>query len=107
MRKIRCPVARHGDILPDTGKVVSLGEQGECALFYHAGCYYAVGSLCPHQNAPLENAPVRDGAVICRRHGYRFELQTGDCLTLGGYGLPVYEVHVEDDTVFVSVWEYD
>ena len=104
MRKVRYAVGKVGDVIPDIGKVVSLGE-GRCALFLHEGRYYAVGDLCPHQNAPLEGAPARNREVICRRHGYRFDLKTGDCLTIGGYGLPTYEVDIEDNTIFVSCWE--
>jgi nitrite reductase/ring-hydroxylating ferredoxin subunit len=107
VRKVRYAVAQVGEIEPDRGRIVSLGENGECALFFHNGRWFATGSLCPHQNAPLEGAPAIEGQVVCRRHGYRFDLKTGDCATLGGYGLPVYDVQIEDDTVYVSVWEYD
>lgn len=106
MRKVRYAVARTDELLPDTGKVVPLGA-GSCTLFYHNGRYYAVGSLCPHQNAPLDGAPARNGEIICRRHGYRFDLKTGDCLTIGGYGLPTFEVHAEEETIFVTTWEFD
>jgi nitrite reductase/ring-hydroxylating ferredoxin subunit len=108
MRKVRVAVAKIEEVVPDTGKVVALGEDGgECALFLHQGRCYATGSLCPHQNTPLEGAPTSHGVVTCRRHGYRFDLKTGDCLTLGGYGLPVYETSVENDTIYVSYWEYE
>ncbi|HLK56151.1 MAG TPA: Rieske 2Fe-2S domain-containing protein [Chthonomonadaceae bacterium] len=108
MRKVRVAVAKVSELTPDTGRIVPLGEDGgECALFLHQGHCYAVGSLCPHQNTPLEGAPACTGTVTCRRHGYRFDLKTGDCLTLGGYGLPVYETSIEEDTIYVSYWEYD
>ena len=107
MRRARYAVAKTGDIAPDSGLIVRLGASGECALFCHGGRWHATGSLCPHQNAPLEGAPVVNGEIVCMRHGYRFDLITGDCLTLGGYGLPVYPVDLEGDTVYVSVWEYD
>ena len=107
MRRTRYAAAKAGDIPPDTGTIVKLGDGGECALFNHDGRWYATGSVCPHQNALLEGAPVENGALVCLRHGYRFDLKTGDCLTVGGYGVPVYPVEIEGDTVFVSVWEYD
>lgn len=108
MRKVRYAAIRADELQPDTGKIVRLGEDGgECALFLHNGKWYATGSLCPHQNAPLEGAPVENGQVICRRHGYRFDLRTGDCTTLGGYGIPIFETQIEDGVVYVSVWEYD
>lgn len=103
---MRYAVARTGDISPDRGAIVRLGD-GECALFCHGGRWHATGSLCPHQNSLLQDAPVEDGEIVCTRHGYRFNLRTGACTTLGGYGLPVYPVEVEDETIFVTVWEFD
>ncbi|HLJ55623.1 MAG TPA: Rieske 2Fe-2S domain-containing protein [Chthonomonadaceae bacterium] len=107
MRKARYAVARTGDLALDRGTIVPLGAGGECALFCHNGRWHATGSLCPHQNAPLQDAAVECGEIVCARHGYRFDLRTGNCSTLGGYGLPVYPVEVEGDTVYVSVWEFD
>ncbi len=109
MRKIRFKVASENEVEEDLGKIVPLGEDGgTCALFRHQGRYYAVGSLCPHQNASLQDAQIDEtGQVVCLRHGYRFDLKTGDCTTLGGYGLPTFETSVENGEVFVSFWEYD
>ncbi len=107
MRKVRYAVAQVGDVFPDTGKVVPLGPEGACTLFHHAGKWSAVGSLCPHQNASLDGAPAEGGSVTCRRHGYRFDLKSGDCLTVGGYGIPVFDVSIDADTVYVSVREFE
>ena len=86
---------------------MKLGEGGECALFFSEGSWHAVGSLCPHQNASLEGAEISEGSIICKRHGYRFDPKTGDCLTIGGYGLPTFPVQEADGELVVSVWEYD
>ncbi len=109
MRKARYSAAKIGDILEDCGKVLPLGDDGgSCAVFFHDGKYYALGSLCPHQNASLQDAPVDDqGQVVCLRHGYRFDLKSGDCTTVGGYGLPTFETTIENGEIIVSVWEYD
>src|SRR5579863_3864021 len=107
MRKARYAVATFAQIEADTGLVVRVGDGGECALFLHEGRCYAVGSLSPHKNASLAGAPVVDGHVVCRRHGYRFDLGTGDCITLAGYGLPTFQTEIVDDTVFVTCWEFD
>ena len=107
MRRARYAVAKANEIPADLGVVVPLGTDGECALFRHGETWHATGSLCPHQNAPLDGAPMEAGVIVCQRHGYRFCPKTGDCLTVGGYGIPVYRVDLEGDTVFVSVWEYD
>ncbi len=107
MRRARYAVAKTSDIVPDTATIVRVGSSGECTLFHHQGSWYATGSLCPHQNAPLDGAGVEDHIVVCHRHGYRFDLKTGDCVTAGGYGLPVFPVDVEDGTVYVTIWEFD
>jgi nitrite reductase/ring-hydroxylating ferredoxin subunit len=108
MRKATQAVCKVNDLVEGVGKVVPLGpDGGECALFVIEGRVFATGSLCPHQNSSLEQAPVECGIIVCKRHGFRFNPKTGNCLTLGGYGLPVYDVQVEGDVVFVSYWEYD
>ena len=108
MRKATYAVAKTSDIAPDTGCVVKLGaDGGECAVFYHEGKYYAVGSVCPHQNASLQGAPIERNRIVCRRHGYAFDPKSGDCLTIGGYGLPVYEVQEKAGMLYVSLWEFD
>ena len=108
MRKVRHLVCTLDDLAEGVGTVLPLGEHGdECALFKTEGRVYAVGGLCPHQNTSLNGAPLQEGAVVCLRHGYRFDPKTGDCLTIGGYGVPVYEVEVELGMVYVSYWEYD
>jgi nitrite reductase/ring-hydroxylating ferredoxin subunit len=108
MRKAREPVCKLSDLAENLGKVVPLGNDGgECAIFKINGSVFATGSLCPHQNSSLDNAPVECGSIVCQRHGFRFDPKTGDCLTIGGYGLPVYEVDVEDETVFVSFWIFE
>jgi|GEM_PF-1165503 len=112
MRRVSYPVCSLGDIPDDRALVVSLGEgNGECAvLFVNSGeprTVAAIGSLCPHQNASLHDAAISEGVVTCRLHGYRFDVKTGDCLTLGGYGIPVYTTAVVSDIVYVSYWNYD
>lgn len=108
MRKVRHAAANIADIVPDVGFLARLGETGEeCIVILHQGAYYAVGSLCPHQNAPLQGAPAEKGRLICKRHGYAFDLKSGDCTTVGGYGIPVYTVDLEADVIYVSVWDFD
>jgi nitrite reductase/ring-hydroxylating ferredoxin subunit len=107
MRRARYAAATTREVEPDCAKIVRLSGETECALFHHRGTWYATGSICPHQNSSLEGAPAINGEVVCNRHGYRFDLASGECRTIGGYGLPVYSVDIEDETVYVSVWEYD
>ena len=108
MRKVYYPVACTREVIPDSGKVVAIGDTGtRCTLFLHEGRWHAVGELCPHQNTSLEGACVEDGLIVCKRHGFRFDLDSGECATLGGYGLPVFDVRIEGEVVLVGVWDYE
>lgn len=92
-------------------KVVPFGnDNGECAIMYvhHNGerRLAACGGVCPHQNASLDGAVVMGSEIVCARHGFRFDAISGDCCTLGGYGVPIFAVHVDGDMVYVSYIEF-
>ena len=38
------------------------------------------GVRCPHRGGPLDLDAARDGVVQCPWHGYRFVVETGECL---------------------------
>lgn len=106
MRRARYAVTRLSELETDIARRFPIGDDGgECAVAFHQGECYAFGSLCPHQNAPLDGARIDRGRVICRRHGYCFDLASGDCTTLGGYGIPLFTVEIEEDIVYVLTWE--
>lgn len=56
-----------------------LRDRGE--LLVHA-------ARCPHWLGPLDAAPVKDGAVRCPWHGWRFDLRTGENLDGRNCALP-------------------
>ena len=106
MRKVFYQVAQVGEVTPGTGKMVHLGDETDCALFCtESGDYYATGSLCSHQNEPLDRGRLEGCEVICRRHHLRFDLRNGNCTNAGGYGLRTFEVKVEDGEIWVGQWE--
>lgn len=43
----------------------------------HGGALVAHAAACPHWGAPLGDAALEGGAVVCPWHGYRFDLATG------------------------------
>jgi nitrite reductase/ring-hydroxylating ferredoxin subunit len=63
------------------------------------GSWFAIELSCRHQGADLA-AGVRDGSIVtCPRHGWRYDLATGACLTDPTQGLRTLEVRVEDGRV--------
>ncbi len=104
LAKVRYTVGTIADFPDESCRIAALGE-GECLIVRHKNKFHAVGSVCPHQNAPMNDGSLESGQIICRRHGYRFDLKTGDCRTIGGYGIPVYPVTLEGDSIVVTVYE--
>jgi len=117
MKRVRIPVTYTSELEPDVVRLVPIrsilnpdetcqpSRVGECALVLHKNRIYAVGSVCPHQNAPFTGAKIEKGKIVCPRHSYCFNLKSGECATIGGYGIPTFPVEVENGIVYVQVWE--
>ncbi|MCZ6691458.1 MAG: nitrite reductase (NAD(P)H) small subunit [Planctomycetota bacterium] len=96
------PVARVGDIESGKGKLVKVDAR-EIALFFIDGEYLAIKNFCPHEADALWRGRVEEGAVICPNHGWRFELKTGKCTSLGDRDVRTYPVKVEGDRILVGI----
>ncbi len=66
----------------------------------------AIGPTCPHLDSPLDRAEVEEGRVLCPRHVYTYDADTGANVHPGferDAALPVYPVEVRDGMVHVGV----
>ena len=92
------------DKLPrDRGVRVTLGEH-RIAMFRIGEDVYAVGDRCSHAEASLAEGELFGTAVECPRHGAEFDITTGAAGSLPATSpVPVYDVTVEDGTVYLSL----
>jgi len=67
-------------------------------VFHHDGALVAMGAVCPHRGAPLEDALVVDGCLECPWHASRFRIGDG-ALIRGPAAMPLvpFEARVDDD----------
>jgi nitrite reductase/ring-hydroxylating ferredoxin subunit len=74
-------------------------------IFRYNKRIYAIEQACPHQGYPLTNASLSDiedfGIVLsvgvtCPKHGWTFDLHTGEA-DVSRYRLGLYEVEVRED----------
>lgn len=73
-------------------------------VFNIAGSYYAIGDICTHDNGPLGDGDLDDHQVICPRHGARFDLRSGEALTLPAVEpTPSYPVRVIDGKIEIGI----
>jgi 3-phenylpropionate/trans-cinnamate dioxygenase ferredoxin subunit len=81
-------------------------EAGGAALLVCnvGGRLYAVRDECTHEGFPLSEGSVEGETVVCRLHGARFDLRSGEVLAPPAYEpLETYEVRVDGDDVWVAV----
>ncbi len=76
------------------------------AMFRVGESFYAIGDRCSHAEASLAEGEVFDDEVECPRHGAAFGLADGEARTLPATSsVPVYNVDVEDDVVYLTIDE--
>lgn len=85
------------------GVRVTVGDH-RIALFRVENDVYAIGDRCSHAEASLAEGELWDTSVECPRHGSEFDLKTGEPGALPATEpVPVYEVSVEDGTVYLEL----
>jgi 3-phenylpropionate/trans-cinnamate dioxygenase ferredoxin subunit len=73
-------------------------------IFNIAGEFFAIGDVCSHDNGPLGDGDLEGHAVVCPRHGARFDVRTGKVLSLPAFvDIPAYPVRVVDGQIEVGV----
>ncbi len=90
--------------LPD-GRGVRVEAAGHrVAVFRIGDSVYAIGDRCTHAEASLAEGELFDTEVECPRHGSAFGLTDGEPTSFPATKpVPVYEVVVEDDEVYVEL----
>lgn len=79
--------------------------KGEPVLLLRRGQrVYAVGAVCSHYGAPLEQGTVRDSIIECPWHYSRFSLEDGSVKAGPSTApLPLYDTDVKDGKIWVKV----
>ena len=94
-------VARVGDVRD--GDIVPVRAGGvEMILYRWKDRIYAAQRRCLHQGADLAEGLVLRGAVVCARHGWRFDVESGIHESSPYNCLVTYRVEVRGDQVLVD-----
>lgn len=74
------------------------------ALFNIVGQFYAIADLCSHDDGPVAEGELEGLEIVCPRHGARFNLETGEALTLPAVvDIPTYPVRVVGNEIQIGV----
>lgn len=91
------------DEIPEDSVCIVQCDGRSLALSNIGGKLYAIDNLCTHDDGPLGEGRLRQGRVICPRHGAAFDAKTGKALTLPAVrDVDAYAVSVEGNDVFVE-----
>ncbi len=76
------------------------------ALFNIDGEFFAIADVCTHDDGPLGDGEIENHQIICPRHGARFDIRTGEVLTLPAVkGVSSYPIKVEENMLYIGVEE--
>lgn len=96
-------VAKVEDV-PDPGSLLVEIDDHLVVLVHAAGRFYALDDVCTHDGGPLSDGPVSNGAIVCPRHGARFDLASGRALSMPAtQPTMAHEVRVQGDVVLVRL----
>lgn len=87
-------VTRVEDLQPGQVQVFEVGEEF-VAVANIGGEFCAFADVCTHDDGPLVEGDIQGRVVTCPRHGARFDVCTGEVLSLPAVvPLPTYEVRL-------------
>ena len=98
-------VCKFDDLQPNTSTAFSV-EGKKVAIVRIGDDIYAIGDTCSHADLSLSEGEVwaDEKAIECWRHGSKFDLVTGEALTLPAtVPIPVFVARVVDGKVEVDI----
>ena len=86
------------------GTAVCRQVEGHGVLLYrHEEGISCVDNACAHMGLPLDGGRVEAGTLRCPHHGFVYQLDTGECLTVPEVQLAVHAVKVVGERVAVRL----
>lgn len=91
------------DDLPE-GRPVAREMRGQGLLLLREGTQVScVANACAHLGMPMDDGEVEGGVLTCPHHGFRYRLDTGECLDVPEVQLTVHAVRVRNGRVSVKL----
>lgn len=64
--------------------------------------FYAIEVGCKHQGADITRGHISGNTATCPRHGWKFDLLSGECLNQNASRLKKYGLKIEGDIIMIS-----
>ena len=94
------------DDLPDPGKVILPVDDRLVVLIRQGQEFYCIDDVCTHDGGTLGGGELVDCQLSCPRHGAKFDIRTGEALTMPATeNTLAHEVKVDGTDVLVRLSE--
>lgn len=93
-------VAQTSALAPGEKMLVEYDDE-DVGLFNLNGEFYAISDVCTHDDGPLVEGTLDGDCIICPRHGARFNIKTGAQTMPAFAPVPLYEVKIEGDDIWI------
>jgi 3-phenylpropionate/trans-cinnamate dioxygenase ferredoxin subunit len=96
-------VAAAADVADGEVKTFKVGAQN-IAVARAVGKLYAVEDLCSHDDGPLGEGVLEEFAIVCPRHGAKFDVRTGAVTAMPAVApIEAFPVQEKDGRIHVGV----
>ncbi|MGI9517931.1 MAG: non-heme iron oxygenase ferredoxin subunit [Pirellulaceae bacterium] len=96
---------KQGDVAPGAMLLVEL-EDRLAIVFNIEGQFYCIDDVCTHDGGPLSDGELAGCTIACPRHGAKFDVTTGQALTMPATEDTVcHDVKLDGESVYVKIME--
>lgn len=103
--KIEYVVVAEEDALSNGERMFVEIDEYEIVVFNIAGKLFAIADVCSHDDGPVGDGEFEaEYEIACPRHGARFDVRTGEAITLPAVvDIPAFPVRVVDGNIEVGI----
>ncbi len=81
--------------------ITNIDNNQQIVIFRTEDNYYAIENRCPHAGAYLHEGYIEEQILICHWHGWKFNLETGQCLDDPLAKLKTYPLKLEGGNIYI------
>jgi nitrite reductase/ring-hydroxylating ferredoxin subunit/Fe-S cluster biogenesis protein NfuA len=89
--------------VPESGILPVSFASTSLILYRHDINILCYQNACAHLGYALDQGEVKNGIITCPHHGFKYNLETGECLTIPDVSLQLYPVQIKEGKVFVQL----
>lgn len=90
--------------LPNGERLLLEIDDVPIVIFNIADHLYAVKDQCSHEDLDIGEGDLEGYELACPHHGARFDVRTGDVLSLPAVeGIPAYPVRIRDEMIELGI----